>query len=237
MFVKEITSIGAVDEGDNPKSRIVFWKRKKGSAESAEQTQGDEMSKDINALPDAAQEHIQELEKAAEVTATQIEALEAQIAELTPAEDPVEAIVEKASDEVQTLIAKLREDNDTQAEAIAVEVAKRRDTEYIAKVREDNLEMLLGKPEEVGPALRELADAAPDAFGKIYPALQAASQRAGLADVFKELGANDGDLDPQAQKVSWITKQKQDGSDKSDAELANDFWAAHPDAVAAERDK
>ncbi len=233
LHVTDIVSIGAVDKGDNPESWITMFKRKKGSAESAEQTQGDGMSDDITAISD---EPTEDLQKSLDESAAKIEALEAQIVELTPEADEAEVDVEKASDEVQALIAKQRDQLDEQATAIAVEITKRRDTEFIAKVKEDNLDVLLGKPEDIGPALRELDDLAPDAFGKIYPALQAASQRAGFADVFKELGANDGSIDPQAQKVAWVSKQKQDGSDKSDAELNVAFWAAHPDAVKAERE-
>jgi len=193
------------------------------------------MSFDITALPDEAQTHITDLQKSLDESAAAVEALEAQVAELTPAEEVEEVEIGKASDEVQTLIAKLRDDNAKQAEDLAVEIAKRRDTEFVAKVRKDELEVLLGNAEETGPVLRELSDAAPEAFGKIYPALVAAAQRAG--GFFKELGANDGESDPTSQRDVWVAKQKQDGSDKTDAQLRAAYWDAHRDAVAAERDK
>ena len=236
LHVEEITSIGAVDSGDNPGSFVAFWKRKKkGNAESVETNTRDEMDTfDVTGLPDEAQEHIAELAKSAETAAETIEALEAQVAELTPTPVVDEVDIGKASDEVQTLIAKLREDNDGMAETIAVEVTKRRDTEFIAKLRKDDLEGLLGDAEEVGPVLRELDDAAPDAFGKIYPALVAAGQRTG--EFFKEIGASEGDADPTAQRDAWVSKQKQDGSERTVADLRTDFWKAHPDAVAAERE-
>ncbi len=233
LLVKEITMVSAVDAGDNPDADIVLFKSH-GSAESAEQTQGDGMSDDITAISD--EPTVEDLQKSLDEAAAKIEALEATVTELTPVEDPIEVDVEKASDEVQALIAKQRDQLDEQATRLEVEVTKRRDTEFISKVREDNLEVLLGLPEKVGPVLRELDDLAPEAFGKIYKPLLAAAQRAELASVLKELGANDGSIDPQAQKAAWVSKQKQDGSDKTDAELANAFWAAHPDAVKAERE-
>ena len=238
LHVTELTSVGVVSEGDNPGAEIMFYKKRKDvNAVSVESMNGDEMSLDITALPDEAQEHISELAKAAEDAATQITALEAQIAALTPTADVVEVEVGKASDEVQTLIAKQREQLDEQAEALQVEVAKRRDTEFIAKVRSDNLEGLLGNADEVGPVLRTIADASPDAFEKLYAPILAAVQRVKLAKAFEELGSNDGDTDPIARQTAWVSKQKQDGTDRTDSQLRVDFWAAHPDAVAAERDK
>jgi len=230
--VKEITSISAVDQGDNPGAEILVYK-KKGNAESVETTKRDDMTFDVTALSDEAQTHIQ---KIADDAATQIEALEAQVAELTPTPEVEEVEIGKASDEVQALIAKLRDDNDGMAETIAVEVTKRRDGEFIAKTREDNLEVLLGDAKDIGPVLRELADSAPDAFEKLYQPLVAAAQRDELATVFKEIGASEGDADPTAQRDAWVSKQKQDGSERTVADLRTDFWKAHPDAVAAERE-
>ena len=177
LHVTDIVSIGAVDKGDNPESWITMFKRKKANAVSVEQTQRDDMTFDVSALPDEAQEHIAKLVADGEALTAAIAAQEAKIVELTPVEDPAETEIEKASDEVQALIAKQREQLDEQAESLKVEVAKRRDTEFIAKIQKDNLVELLGKAEEVGPVLRELSDAAPEAFDKIYPAFVAAAQR------------------------------------------------------------
>ncbi len=235
LFIEEITSIGAVDEGDNPKSFIEFWKSKRRERRERRATQGDEtVSFDIEALSDEAQEAFADFQKSADESATRIEALEAQIAELTTEENSEEVEVAKASDEVQTLIAKLREDNDLQAEALRVEVAKRRDQDFVNQVQKDNLVGLLGNAEEVGPVMRVLADAAPEAFEKIYPAFVAAAQR--TEPFLTELGASEGDADPTAQRDAWVSKQKQEGSERDVADLRTDFWKAHPDAVAAERE-
>ena len=118
--------------------------------------------------------------------------------------------------------------------ALGVEVAKRRDTEFVNRVQKDNLVGLLGNADEVGPVLRVLADGAPEAFDKIYPAFVAAAQR--TEPFLTELGTSEGDADPTTQRDAWVSKQKQDGSEKTAAQLRTDFWVAHPDAVAAERD-
>ncbi len=232
LFVDEITSIGAVPHGDNPEAGIVFWKSKNANPARVESTQGANVSLDITALPEDVQEEVTELVKSHAELTEQVAALTEQVEELTPEADPVD----DASDEVQALIAKRDEQIASLAKKLEDESAARRDSEFVAQVREDNLEVLLGDANEIGPVLRELSDAAPDAFNKMYQPILAAAQREELAKTLAEYGANSGEVDPQAQKAAWIAKQREAGDDRSDADLAVAFWDSHPDAVMAERE-
>lgn len=230
LFVKEITSIGAVDAGDNPDADILIWKRK-GSAESAETNGSREiMDFDLTELPEAVQEHIAELTKARD------EALAAladnEVIDLID-DDPVA----KASDEVQELIAKLRDDQTKAQAALDAEIAKRRDVEFTKRMADDGLEVLLGKAEEVGPTLRRLADADAEAFDSVYANLVAAAQRADLGTAFTEIGKNEGEgADPIAKRDAWVAGRMKDGDERNAAELRKAFWDAHPDELAKSRE-
>jgi hypothetical protein len=225
LFVKEITSIGAVDSGDNPEADIVFWK--KASAASAEQAGSTDM--DLASLPEAVQEHIAELTKERDDAVAAL--VDAEVVDLTD-EDPVE----KASDEVQELVAKLRTEADEQRAALEAEIAKRRDIEFTKRVADDGLDALLGKAEDVGPTLRRLADADAEAFDSIYANLVAAAQRDGLSKAFDEIGENAGESDPVARRDAWVAKRKEDGDDRSVAALNAAFWDAHPAELAKSRE-
>jgi hypothetical protein len=231
LFVKEITSIGAVDSGDNPMADIVIWKRKDESAVSAEQTEGIVMEGfDLSALSDEAQEEFTQLQKRLD------EAL-LKIVELTPVEVPaVDDAVEKASDEVQALIAERDEElskRDAELAKANDELAKikaeARDAEFVKRVADDGLDVLLGKAEEIGPALRELADAAPDAFDSVYKNMHAAAQRVDLADVLGEIGEDQGETDPLSKRDAWVQKMRKDGDSRTAATLRTEFWDLHPD--------
>ena len=236
LFIEEITSVGAVDEGDNPKSFIELWKSKRRERRERRATQGDEaVSFDIEALSDEAREAFADLQKSVDDAAERETVLQAQVVELTPPDSKVEDVdVSKASDEVQTLVAKLIEDREADREQLATEIAKRRDQDFVNQVQKDGLVGLLGNAEEVGPVLRELADKAPEAFEKIYPAFVAAAQR--TEPFLTELGASEGDPDPTAQRDAWVSKMRKEGSEKTVADLRTDFWPLHPEAVAAERE-
>jgi len=230
LYVEEIVSIGAVDAGDNPEADITFWKRHPRSRDTADTKEQDMAELDLSGLPeetvDAINKHVAALETERD------EALAA-----LPEEDPAEKAVADASDEVKELIAKQRADLAAQSDALDTEIAKRRDTEFIAKTRADKLEVLLGKAEDVGPLLRRLDDADPEAFKAVYQAIATAAQRDDLAKMFTELGSNDGEkADYEGQRDAWVAKQRKDGSDDTVIELRKQFVERHPDLVAASRE-
>lgn len=208
------------------------------SAVSAEQTRGNDMdSFEIHELPEVAQEEFGKLQTQLDEALLKIEALE------TPPEEEPEDALAKASDEVQALIADrdaeiTKRDEElakARAELAEVELAKR-DAEFVKRVSDDELEVLLGKADEVGPVLRELADAAPDAFDSLYKNMQAAAQRVDLAGTLAEIGEDQGEIDPLAKRDAWVSKMRKDGDSRSVATLRTDFWETHPDERAALRE-
>ena len=162
---------------------------------------------------------------------TKISDLETQVETLTP-DDP-ETMVKGASEEIQALIAKLETDAAEDRKALAAERKERLATEYVA--RAELLSGLLGKAEEMGPVLAELADQAPDAYEKIEGALTAATQRKELADLFKEIGTGEteAESDPIAKRDAWVTDNKQDGETAEQTRAR--FWKENPEAVEESR--
>lgn len=192
-------------------------------AESAKTLQGDGMPEvDLSAIEDA------DLRKSIEETydgqQTRIAELQSQIDELNPP-DPVE----KADPEIQELVKAQEERLAKAEEALAKERSERRRTEYIGKAKP--LEMLLGKADEMGPVLAELAEAAPDAYEKLEGALVAASQRDELAKLFAKMGTEgEGEADPIGRRDAFVKSYLADNPGKSEVEARAEFWKQNPDA-------
>ena len=229
LFIKDIESVGAVDRGDNPEADILFWKRREATVTpDGGETKGPVMVDgfDLTGLP-----------------AETAEALSAHIEKLAAERDaalaalPEEESVEKALDpDTADLIAKFQADLAEKDEALKVEKALRRDTESVAKVRQDGLETLLGKAEEVGPVLRTLEDAAPEAYASLYGNLVAAAQRVDLAKALGELGENKGETTPEELRDAWVKKQIASDPNADIHKLRAQFWTLNPDLVAESRE-
>lgn len=231
LFVKDIVSIGAVDAGDNPEAEIVFWKRRKKQTASSGETKETSMigSFDLTGLPDETRDGL-----IAEFEKLQAER-DAAIAAVPPAEEPIEKAIDP---ELADLVAKHQAELAEKDAELQVEIVKRRDAETVLKVREDGLEDLLGPAETVGPQLRTLQDAAPDAFATVYGNLLAAAQRVDLSKAFEEIGASEGEVDAIAKRDAYVAKRRADGDYTSDIyKLRKEFWEAHPELVAESREK
>lgn len=200
LFVDTIKSIGAVPDGDNPDASITFWKSK-GSPTAAS-----DAAKVESTSVDSASRHRRA------TMSDNIRTL------------PASELLKGSPPQVQGAFAKMET-------RLNEEILKRRDTEFIAKVKDTRgLVALLGDPDEIGPALRELDDANPEAFGKVFDALQTAATRLDVAQVLSlEKGRSSGEgADPISQRDAWITKQRDAGDARTDAELAADFWQSNP---------
>ena len=261
LHIKQLFSIGAVDNGDNPEAGIVFWKRKKmpkietpedmKAAEQmlAERPDDDELRRHI----EQAREQMKPMMKGGEVEGfdlsalsdetrdslvAHIEVLKAErdaALEAVPAPEPV---VKALPDDVAELIAKAKAEVDTAKAALAVEVEKRATVELASKFEKDGLTGLLGSSDEVAPNLRALEAAAPEAFAAVYGNLVAAAQRVDLAKALGELGENTGEApDPYTQRDQWVAKMLAASPDADVKKLRSDFWALHPDAFAETRNK
>jgi len=234
LHIKELLSIGAVDNGDNPEAEIVFWKRRKAKqTPDGGDSKGEPMIEgfDLSALPDDTRDAL----------AAHFEVLKAERdAALEAVPPPVEeAEVEKAlPDDIAELIAKAHAKTAEAEAALAVEVEKRATVELVTKYEHDGLTPLLGAAEEVAPQLRALQAAAPEAFAAVYGNLVAAAQRVDLAKALGELGENTGEApDPYTQRDQWVGKMLTADPNADVVKLRSDFWKLHPDAFAETRNK
>lgn len=225
LFVKEITSSGVVDVGDNPGATIKFWKRLKSkskSAASAERKETDVADLDLSALDDETQEAVRKSLADAEARVT---AAEEKLAE--GPKDP-EDVVKSADPEVQAIIkaqndelAKLRADHEA-------EVAKHRESDFAKRAQD--MEALLGKADDIAPILNKLEKADPEAYAELEPLLKAGAVLADTSEVFKEKGrSGDDGADPVSKQTAFVKARKADGDERSEAELKAQFWSDNPE--------
>jgi hypothetical protein len=225
LFVDEIVSIGLVAAGDNPDATVEIYKSHgkpvsiPDRTESPQFTPGAEM--DLSGMKDqdlrkSIEDHIAESEQKISDLQTELDK--------TVEPDPVD----EASDEVKAVLKEQEDALEQVRKELADERTARRTAEYISKA--EPLAGLLGKPDEVGPVLAELADKAPDAYAKLEGALVAASQRDDLAKLFSEIGTGDseGETDPIAKRDDWVAKNKT--SDETDTQARARFWVENPEA-------
>lgn len=231
LFVDELVSVGMVPSGDNPEATVLIYKshdpqdevegsRMISSAESASSTR--EVTMDLSVIED------QDIRKSVE---DHIAGLESQISELqAPSE---EEVVKAESDEVQEFIAKQTEEIASLRKDLDEERATRRTNEFITKA--EPLVGLLGKAEDMGPILADIAAKAPESYEKLEGVLTAAAQREGMAKLFSELGTGEGeaDADPIARRDAWVEKNRKDGEDINQARSR--FWSENPDMVEESR--
>lgn len=221
LTITEIDSVGAVDEPDNPPASLLFFKRRARTREapdSGEVEKGVQMDSDII-----------------------IDEAESVPADGLTVEEPVEvdkaADVEKAADPVEKAledIAKAQAERDAALAQLAEEVGKRLDGEWVEKARP--YELLLGSPEQMGPAMRKIAAACPDEWQLLETALNAGLERADLAKILTEVGENTGSADPLSQRDLFVKDMLKQHPKMTEAEARAAFWAQNPAAKKALRE-
>lgn len=225
LFVDSITSIGAVDEGDNPLSKIMFWKRKTTEpAPGPVVKKGDSMSFDVESLSDDAKAHV--------------EGLVAQIAELT--ETP-----EALPNDLPDLVTKRLDDQDTVIEkervekaALAKEVADLKDGIATEKyeARAADLENLLGKPDEVAPVLKALATDSPEAFGKLDAMFDSLVVAKVYAPFLTELGDSSETGTAVDRIAAHAAEIRKNSPETSIADAKAQAWSDHPELKVLDRE-
>ncbi len=230
LFVDELVSVGMVASGDNPEAEVVIYKSRDSDTRQLESpptnnTAGsgpleEKVNMDLSVIEDA------DIRKA---VADHVASLEAQIPEPAP-----EDVAKDADPEVQEFIAKLQESQEDLQKQLDDERTARRTAEYVEKAKA--FTKILGKAEDMGPVLADLADKAPDSYAKLEPALQALAQRTELDSLFKELGSGEaeGETDPLSKRDAWVAKNRQDGETVTQAR--GRFWDAHPEAKQESRE-
>jgi hypothetical protein len=89
----------------------------------------------------------------------------------------------------------------------------------------------------VGPALRKIHTAAPDAYAVLEPALKAASNRESLAKILAEFGSDVGQASPEDSKDAFVKDMRRLHPEMTVEQARAMFWREHPEAVKASRER
>lgn len=193
----------------------------------------DEIDALVNELPDEIVEYIAELQEETTQLRKRLEEVEVNKADEADEEDDRDAI-EKAFDalpeELQAIIVeKFDRLAELEAEQAEEAIAKR-DAEFVAKARAFDG---LGDPDELGPALRRLADESPEDAELIEKALSAAAaQTEETQTIYDEIGhaVNKSADSDTVGKVEAIAKSYQEANPAlSDEDAMAQAWEHNPE--------
>lgn len=228
LHIDSITSIGAVEAGDNEdESKILLYKSKPiEPGQGQDVKKGDPMSGfDVESLTDEGKEFVA--------------GLQAQIAEFGEEPpvlpDDLPDSVSKRLDEQTAEIEKER----VEKERIAKDLADLRDEMATEKYTEraKALAVLLGEPDEMAPVLKALATDSPDAFGKLDAALDTLVAKDSLAMLFKELGDSAAEGSAVDQISAHATEIRKNDPSMSPVEARAEAWRQHPELKTQSREE
>jgi hypothetical protein len=227
LLVKEITSVGAVEEGDNPGAEILFFKRKdhkatevaKESRTTAETEEASMARPDLSSLDDEVRAPLE----------TYLDELEAQQPVVEP--DP-EEVVKAAPEEVQEIIAKqaseleeLQKQADEDRKELETEIAKRRTAEFTDLAK--SYEAVTGP--DAGPHLDAIEASVPtETFDWLKERLNATAAVLEADTVLtKAIGG-----DTSGDRLESLVKAKMDSDpDLTVAQARSKVWRENPDLV------
>ena len=225
LHINEITSIGAVESGDDPEAQILLYKSKPIEPEQGPHVEkGASMPFDIESLTDEGKAFVAELQ-------AQIPSGE----EPAALPDDLPETVTKRLDEQAATIEKERVEKDR----IAKDLADLRDemaTEKYAE-RAKALAVLLGDPDEVAPVLKALAAADPDAYGKLDAMFDTLVVKDSMAPLFKELGDSSVEGSAADQISAYATKIREADPSMSVVKARAQAWSDHPELKTLSREE
>lgn len=235
LTITDIDSVGGVDEGDNPGASLLFHKRK--TPVTGDVTKGVPMDEQEAVAEVELDIGIEDAVKQVEAEAAAETAAETQVdpAEIAKAEWDERDAVELAKRAADEQIAKAIQERDAAVAALAEEIDKRLDVEWVEKARPFTL--LLGSPETMGPALRKIAKACPAEHALLESALHAALGRVELAKILGEVGENTGQTaDPISQRDAFVKDMRRLHPDMTVEAARALYWKENPEAVKASRE-
>ena len=245
LYIENIDSVGLVDDGDNPEAKVSFWKRRRKTTPppvvpSIIETPGPDRAPpnvekhmpehDLSALDDADRTAIEKTIADGVAAAVRVTELEAQVAELTPAPNPVDdadpelrAEFAKRDDKIAKLEALVAASDDKAATAEYTELAKAHPRSFTDEAEAAGFLKTLGASNR--PALDFL-------LGK----LGAVEKIAAESKIFKELGSGDaGSAKTQIEVLAAeAIASNPDLSPQSARELVR---KGHPDLKRAEAEE
>lgn len=198
LHVTRITSIGAVEDGDNPGATIQLFKRRANMTENPDRVSDTRIDMDRPEVEGLTEEQAETLTKAFDAYDEKIDALETRLDELTP-EDP-EDILKDAPEAVRKELADLRKQNEETLE----QLRKERET----RVRRDYTDLAKSLDvEDAADHLMEIGEAVSDAAKDwLVEQLRTFKKVADGSDLFKEFGRGDAG-DPVSQ-IETLAKEK-----------------------------
>lgn len=185
----------------------------------------DEIDALVAELPDEIVDYVAELQDSVEDLTKRLEEVEVDFDDddTDPIAKALEEMDEDSAIAIQEKLAKLDELEATVTEG---EIEKA-DNEYIAKARAFDG---LGDPEEIGPALRRLAEVNAEDADLIEKALTAAAEQTKTSDLYEELGhaiAKSGDAETQITQIAKAHRESD--PDLSEEEARAMAWEENPD--------
>lgn len=247
LTITELSSVGGVDDGDNPGASLLFWKRRKRTTpDVGDVTEGVLMDGQTVAVEETEKSDVPEqIEVSAETFAGIVEAVntaDATVEVTVKVADEAEAEAAETAIQVDDLaksaaeqVAKALAERDAAIGQLAEEVDKRLSAEWFQKAKP--FEPLLGPAQEIGPLLRKISEAAPDAFGRLEQALVVALNRADLAKIFGEVGNDPVTADPAAGRDLFVKDMRRLHPEMTVEQARAMFWREHPEAVKASRER
>ena len=229
LTVDRLTSIGAVEAGDNPESKIMFWKRKTTEPVQGQVEKGVSVAEpfDTDTLSDEAKAYVSELE-------TKLAAMSAEeIPDALP-EDLPDVVAKRIEDDADTIEKERVEKDALMKRVTALEDGIATDK---AEARAEELAPLLGEIDVVAPVLKALDAAAPEAFGKLDAMFDTLIVKDITAPLFKELGDSSSNGSAVDQIAVFATEIRKNSPDTSLVDAKAQAWRDHPELKTLAREE
>jgi len=242
LHITELTSIGAVESGDNPEAEILFWKSTTTNPPEGRKNGGGPVDTlDLSSLDKETAEPILAfvagLQKAATEADDKIAALEAKL-EVEDEDDPLVDLPEpvaKAIAERDEQIAK------AEAKAVAAEeaVAKLQDERLTERYTEraEALSNMLGNAADVAPILKALAKADQKAYDLLDARFDTLLTWDGMADLLREHGDNAATGRAVDKIAAYAAEIRKDNKKLTAADARAQAWRDHPELKTQAREE
>jgi len=226
LHISEITSIGAVEDGDDPEASILLYKSKETEPEPGPLVEkGVSMPFDIETLTDEGKAYVSDLEAKLAAYGEEPAALP----------DDLPEPVAKRLDEMTEAIEKER----VEKERMATELADLKDGIATEKwtERAKALAVLLGAPDDVAPVLKTLATDSPDAFARLDAMFDTLIVKDSMAPLFKELGSSAAEGTAADQIAAHAAEIRKADPTMTVAKARAQAWTDHPELKALSREE
>jgi hypothetical protein len=244
LSVKRLTSIGAVEEGDNPPAEIFLFKRR--TPKLLPDTP--EVSKVTNKIPDRANhqritdmgipdlstldEDVRaEIEKALEEANDRIAELEADIASNGDGDGDGDPVLKGLPDEAVAKFEALEKQAADTAAALAKERDERLTVVWVGKARA--FERTIGDAEEAAPHFKAMPTETSDWLLEKLTKIEAVLEK---SDLFKEVGKND-EASAAEQIDALAVEKRKENPELTDAQARVLVRKENPDLRAAEKEE